>query len=252
MPTFNTIHKYIKANVHIIKGEYKVEGYADNLIWKKHNTYNIIVSNKGDIISLPNIKHNFYKVIYPSNHTGGYKQVRIKNKSEYVHRIVAETFIPNINNFPVVNHIDENKANNSVDNLEWCDRKYNTSYSLSKKIAQIDINTGNIIKIWNSANQAAKFYNGSNLNILNVCNNINRYNTAYGYFWRFVDSNNKIRRHKSKKRIKQIDLDTNNIINIFDSITDAANYMNVSISSISGALTGKCKSSCGYKWSYES
>lgn len=53
------------------------------------------------------------------------------------------------------------------------------------------------------------------------------------------------------KRIKQIDLDTNTI-NIFDSITDAANYMNVSISSISGALTGKCKSSCGYKWSYES
>ena len=63
----------------------------------------------------------------------GYRAVCLYNSEgkmvhKYVHRLVAETFIPNPNNLPEVNLIDENKANNSVDNLEWCDRKYNNIY----------------------------------------------------------------------------------------------------------------------------
>lgn len=58
----------------------------------------------------------------------GYLKVRIKNKLVSVHRLVAEAFIPNPNNLPQVNHKDENKLNNDVSNLEWCDAKYNSSY----------------------------------------------------------------------------------------------------------------------------
>ena len=63
----------------------------------------------------------------------GYRAVCLYNSEgkmvhKYVHRFVAEAFIPNPNILPEVNHIDENKANNSVDNLEWCDRKYNNNY----------------------------------------------------------------------------------------------------------------------------
>ena len=63
----------------------------------------------------------------------GYRAVHLYNSegkmiNKYVHRLVAETFIPNPNNLSEVNHIDEDKANNSVDNLEWCDRKYNNNY----------------------------------------------------------------------------------------------------------------------------
>lgn len=255
MPIFNLNkirkHKYIKADVYVLNGEYKVKNFDDDLIWKKHPLYNILVSNKADIISFPNSGHNFYKVICTFKRYDGYKQIRIDNKNKYVHRIVAETFIPNPNNYPEINHIDENKSNNNVNNLEWCTRDYNTSYSISKKIEQIDINTGKVIKIWDSANQAAKFYNGSSLNILNVCKNIYKYNTAYGYFWRFVGSENTIKENKCKKKILQLDINTNNIINTFNSITEAADFMKVSISNISSALTGKSKTSCGYKWAYE-
>lgn len=46
------------------------------------------------------------------------------------HRLVAQTFIPNPENYPEVNHLDFNKANNQVSNLEWCSKKLNTEHSL--------------------------------------------------------------------------------------------------------------------------
>lgn len=51
-----------------------------------------------------------------------------KVKSFLVHRLVAQAFIPNPDNLPQVNHIDENPSNDNVDNLEWCDGKYNVNY----------------------------------------------------------------------------------------------------------------------------
>lgn len=62
-----------------------------------------------------------------------YKSVKIdyevmKQADKLVHRLVAEAFIPNPNGYPIVNHKDENPANNRVDNLEWCTYSYNTKY----------------------------------------------------------------------------------------------------------------------------
>ena len=56
-----------------------------------------------------------------------------KKKGFYIHRLVAETFIPNPNNLPEVNHKDEDKTNNCIENLEWCDRSYNINYGTCKK-----------------------------------------------------------------------------------------------------------------------
>ena len=68
-----------------------------------------------------------------SDNGRGYKKVGLyteegKMVNKYIHRLVAETFIDNPNNLSEVNHIDEDKSNNCVDNLEWCDRKYNNNY----------------------------------------------------------------------------------------------------------------------------
>lgn len=54
-------------------------------------------------------------------------------KNERTHRLVALTFLPNPNNYPQVNHRDENKTNNRVDNLEWCTAEYNVNYSWKER-----------------------------------------------------------------------------------------------------------------------
>lgn len=68
--------------------------------------------------------------------TNGYLMCNLylnKNmKKVSIHRLVAQAFLPNIDNLPEVNHKDEDKTNNSVDNLEWCDRSYNNNYGTRK------------------------------------------------------------------------------------------------------------------------
>lgn len=72
------------------------------------------------------------KFLIPNYDANGYLKINLfkdrKNKSCTIHRLVAETYIPNPNNLSQVNHKDENKTNNHINNLEWCDAKYNMNY----------------------------------------------------------------------------------------------------------------------------
>ena len=71
------------------------------------------------------------KILKTSNEKG-YEKIKLvadnKKRIAYIHRLVAEAFIPNPMNYKEVNHIDNNPSNNNVENLEWCDRKYNLQY----------------------------------------------------------------------------------------------------------------------------
>lgn len=97
-------------------------------IWcKVNNAYSI---RKGKILTPNNINAKHYWRIGISTETGNKKSI----KTYAVHRLVAEAFIPNPNNYPQVNHIDGNKDNNCASNLEWCDNLYNIQHAYDNKL----------------------------------------------------------------------------------------------------------------------
>lgn len=84
------------------------------------------------------------RIILPFLTKCGYHQIVLckdgVRKKHYIHRLVANAFLPNLNNLPIINHKDENKLNNRVDNLEWCSAYYNTRYGkLQKRLVKINI-----------------------------------------------------------------------------------------------------------------
>ena len=111
-------------------------------------------NNKGEILSDSAYSaNNKGRRILKQSDNNGYKTVTINGKTNYVHRLVALTFISNPNNYPCINHKDENKSNNNVENLEWCTHEYNTNYNClgirraednSKHIKVTDIHTNNV------------------------------------------------------------------------------------------------------------
>lgn len=99
------------------------------------------VSNKGRVRSLNWNRSGQIKVLplNPNSRTGyiqiGLYQPETKRSiCKYIHRLVAEAFLPNPNNLEQVDHIDGNKAHNSVSNLRWCSRKFNNSRKRAKML----------------------------------------------------------------------------------------------------------------------
>lgn len=101
--------------------------------WNKE----LIRNKKGIIIDVNHhLDYNkLHELKLSPNGRGYFKILLSKNKKQYtrnVHRLVAETYIPNPNNLPVINHKNEIKNDNRVENLEWCTHQYNCIYSISK------------------------------------------------------------------------------------------------------------------------
>ena len=129
------------------------------------------------------------KILKPVVHKNGYFFVTtIKHKS--IHRLVAETFLLNPDNLPQVNHIDGNKQNNCVNNLEYCTQSENMQHAyknklvkhFSKKVNQYDLD-GNFIKKWNSIREAQ--YKLKLYHISDCC--YGKRSKCGGYIWRFVN-----------------------------------------------------------------
>ena len=150
------------------------------------------ISNLGRVRSLNCRGHKgCIGILTPRLDGKGYEMVALykegKARNTKVHRLVAQAFIPNPNNYPQVNHKDENKTNNDVKNLEWCTNEYNHNYgtrnervgkSLSKKV--ICITTG---EIFNSMREACRKHNISSGSMTECCQGKRK--TAGGYKWEY-------------------------------------------------------------------
>ena len=160
-------------------------------IWKDIKEYEGLykVSNEGNVKSLQNNKE---KILKPASDKDGYLHVNLckncEHKNYLIHRLVAAAFIPNTNNLPQVNHKDEDKTNNNVSNLEWCDCKYNNNYgtrnlkssiSQGKKVKCIETNI-----VYHSINEAERQTGIDNSSIIKACKG--KYKTAGKYHWEYV------------------------------------------------------------------
>ena len=133
------------------------------------------ISNMGRVKSLSreierkdgNTRTTKEKIIVPFNTKCGYHQIVLTNKDgvkkkHYIHRLVANAFIENPNKLPIINHKDENKLNNRVDNLEWCSTYYNTRYGkLQKRLVKIDVidSKGDIVEVVEGMRECCRKYN---------------------------------------------------------------------------------------------
>lgn len=162
----------------------------DGEIWKETEYDGYYASNKGRIKS---VKARNHKEIILSEWTksNGYKCVTIRDNdgnkcNKHVHRLVASAFIPNPHNYPQVNHIDENKANNTPENLEWCSADMNIKAHFNRRVKQID-KDGNVVAIYTNARTAAKILGKlcSYNSIIACLNHEKNYKTAFGYRWEY-------------------------------------------------------------------
>ena len=147
------------------------------------------------------------KILKDTQIKSGYKIISLsKNKREKlwrVHKLIALTFIPNPNNYPVINHKNGIKNDNRADNLEWCTYSYNSkhaydkklrippwlnkkgkNHNCSKKIEQYDLQ-GNFIRVWDSIADASREFNVSDGNIIKCCKKVNK--TVRGYIWKYCE-----------------------------------------------------------------
>lgn len=185
--------------------------------WREIDGFpNYMVSNTGEVKSLNYNKTGREKVLIPHKLNNGYLGIKLydSNKRSYhllIHRVVAQAFLPNPNGYKIINHKDENRSNNFVSNLEWCDYKYNLNYGnrnsklsnsltnnpfLSTPVLQYS-KTREFLKEFPSIAEAARTVNNGNTkaavtNILKCCNGVAdtqfgtvKRKTAYGYIWKF-------------------------------------------------------------------
>lgn len=159
------------------------------------------VSNLGNVKSLVNNKGIAReKIIKPSICIDGYKRVLLcKDKTIKcfkIHRLVAQAFIENPNNLPCINHKDECKTNNVVENLEWCTQKYNINYGTCiKRRSESQINhpnkskqvyqyskEGELISVWESTKECCR--NGYDQgNVARCCRGERK--SHKGYIWSY-------------------------------------------------------------------
>lgn len=168
-------------------------------VWKDIEEYEgqYQVSDQGRVRSLPNQTNKTIRILKPQTLPTGYLYVILckdgKVKHYYIHRLVAQAFIPNDDpeHKTQCNHKSEEKWLNTVENLEWVSAKENSNWGTGKErshqkrrkqIKQMDLEN-NVIKIWSSIYEAGQ--NGFNIGSISSCC-LGKRKTANGYRWKYA------------------------------------------------------------------
>ena len=164
-------------------------------IWKDIEGYEGLyqVSNLGRVKSLKYNKTGRERILKIDKNKNGYLYILLyknnKRKHYRIHRLVANAFIENPNNYPYINHKDECKSNNNVNNLEWCSPKYNINHGTcikrrvekqSKQVYCLEDDT-----IYKSITECGKILQLSIGNISSVLNRRRKH--TKGYTFRYAD-----------------------------------------------------------------
>lgn len=176
-------------------------------VWKDVKGYEgrYQVSNFGNVMSLNYRRTGKRKLLTPKINNDGRLWVALagngKPKPMLIHRLVATAFIENPNNYPQINHIDENPKNNCVENLEWCTQEYNIGYyyeryredakrkkyrhgkHMNKAVIQ-ETKDGRFVRKWNNSRQTRAELGWNDWSIAECCRGNRK--TAYGYIWRYA------------------------------------------------------------------
>lgn len=226
-----------------------------------------------------------YKITLGSKQSDGYRTASLKTNGKQIrisiHRLVALLFIQNPENKSYVNHIDGNRENNNINNLEWTTPSENSQHAhdtglikSKKSIYQLDENN-NIINEFESLKKAYEYIKNTNLEGNNkgklgsLSKSLNLYSKKgvsrkyHSYYWCFKEDYDKqktthLQYVNNKTKVLQYDLDTGDIIKIWNSLMDAAEFYSTqnkcSKTAINANISGCCRNkrrSCqGFGWRY--
>lgn len=247
--------------------------------WKEINGYEgkYIISDYGKIINILSLSE-----MKPFTTSTGYKRIQLSQngirKKHFLHRLVADAFIPNPNNHPIINHKDENPSNNNYLNLEWCSYQYNATYgnAITKRVAHTDYKNrktrdiatykrgvdscaskhvyqfdlcGNLIGEYNCCVDAAKVNNFDSVSIGKACNG--RLIIYKGFKWQYTEVFEAPRSKTLNTNLPVLQFDTNgNLVRRYEYATKAKEY-GFDPSCIAKVCNGKLKIHKGYIWKHE-